>query len=72
MLERIELWRPPPRQRGRGADAVRFVATAALPVIAALAGASLADLVAPGLAWIATAGRAALVSILLLLVAPGG
>ena len=72
MLERIELWRPPPRQRGRGAAAARFVATAALPVIAALAATSLAGAVSPWLAWLAIAGRTALVSVLLLLLAPGG
>lgn len=72
MLERIELWRPPPRRRVHGAEVVRYVAAASLPVIAALAAMSGAGLAAPGLAWLAAAGRAALVSILLLLVAPGG
>jgi len=72
MLERIELWRPAPARRGRGAEVARFVAAATLPVLAALAATSLADLASPWLAWFAGAGRAALVSVLLLLVAPGG
>ena len=72
MLERIELWRPPPARRGHGAEVARFIAAASFPVVAALAATSLADLAPPCLAWAANAGRAALVSVLLLLVAPGG